>query len=103
MSRPFSYNDENFTVIGNMLFCHIKITFPIASADNIAEVPPEIVDRLLHYTNTFLGGELGSSNKFVRFGLSIRQDNGKYYLYTTSDFTGAAEVFAWSIYYLKDI
>lgn len=25
MSRPFSYNDENFTVIGNMLFGHIKI------------------------------------------------------------------------------
>lgn len=22
MSRPFSYNDENFTVIGNMLFVH---------------------------------------------------------------------------------
>ena len=22
MSRPFSYNDENFTVIGNMLFLH---------------------------------------------------------------------------------
>lgn len=26
MSRPFSYNDENFTVIGNLLFCHIRIT-----------------------------------------------------------------------------
>lgn len=23
MSRPFSYNDDNFTVIGNVLFCHI--------------------------------------------------------------------------------
>nr|DAO67560.1 MAG TPA: hypothetical protein [Caudoviricetes sp.] len=22
MSRPFSYNDENLTVIGNMLFIH---------------------------------------------------------------------------------
>ncbi len=25
MSRPFSYNDENFTVIGNMLIIHCKI------------------------------------------------------------------------------
>nr|DAW89471.1 MAG TPA: hypothetical protein [Caudoviricetes sp.] len=25
MSRPFSYNDENFTVIGNILFVHIYI------------------------------------------------------------------------------
>lgn len=24
MSRPFSYNDENFTVIGNLLFVHFK-------------------------------------------------------------------------------
>lgn len=23
MSRPFSYNDENFTVIGNTLFIHV--------------------------------------------------------------------------------
>lgn len=30
MSRPFSYNDENFTVIGNMLFIHIIITEAIA-------------------------------------------------------------------------
>lgn len=25
MSRPFSYNDENFTVIGNILFAHVDI------------------------------------------------------------------------------
>ena len=29
MSRPFSYNDENFTVIGNMLFCHFKLVAPL--------------------------------------------------------------------------
>lgn len=26
MSRPFSYNDENFTVIGNICFIHLKTT-----------------------------------------------------------------------------
>lgn len=25
MSRPFSYNDENFTVIGNILFVHVNV------------------------------------------------------------------------------
>lgn len=26
MSRPFSYNDENFNIIGNILFIHINIS-----------------------------------------------------------------------------
>ncbi len=26
MSRPFTYNDENFTVIGNILFLHVMIS-----------------------------------------------------------------------------
>lgn len=29
MSKPFSYNDENFTVIGNVLFGHILIPGPV--------------------------------------------------------------------------
>lgn len=50
MSRPFSYNDENFTVIGNMLFCHIPITKDIPAGQIIAEVPPAIADRLMFIT-----------------------------------------------------
>ena len=48
MSRPFSYNDENFTVIGNLLFFHMKITKEIKQYDNIAEIPPEIYKRMLN-------------------------------------------------------
>ena len=29
MSRPFSYNDENFTVINNVLILHAKIIIPM--------------------------------------------------------------------------
>lgn len=34
MSRPFSYNDKSFTVIGNMLFIHIKYNYKIFSRRN---------------------------------------------------------------------
>jgi hypothetical protein len=31
MSRPFSYNDENFTIIGNVLFFHVLSTGALTS------------------------------------------------------------------------
>ena len=50
MSRPFSYNDENFTVIGNSLFVHLNIgTKPYSKGDTIGTVPPAIYDRLTTY------------------------------------------------------
>lgn len=50
MSRPFSYNDENFTVIGNVLFCHIKITKKVLKTEPIVEIPPAIYARMLFTT-----------------------------------------------------
>ena len=50
MSRPFSYNDENFTVIGNILFLHLNIgSKSYSKGDIIGTVPPAIYDRLLTY------------------------------------------------------
>ena len=46
MSRPFSYNDENFTVIGNILFCHIFVKKDIENDGKVVEIPPEIFNRL---------------------------------------------------------
>mgnify|MGYP000074356757 CR=1 FL=1 len=40
MSRPFSYNDENFTVIGNMLFVHIADTTAFT-------IPREVMSRVM--------------------------------------------------------
>ena len=103
MSRPFSYNDENFTVIGNMLFCHVKITAPLQSTTNIVEIPSAIVDRLPFYSNYFFGGPIGSGTGVVRLSCGIRYDNGKYYLHTFSDITNSGVIYACTIYYLKDI
>lgn len=43
MSRPFSYNDENFTVIGNLLFVHFKYEDEAKSNARLIEIPPAIL------------------------------------------------------------
>lgn len=52
MSRPFSYNDENFTVMGNTLFVHVDIgTMKINKGGIIGTIPPAIYDRLVTYNS----------------------------------------------------
>lgn len=51
MSRPFSYNDENFTVIGNVLFVHIIDNKAMKAFEPVVEVPPAIFERMKTYTN----------------------------------------------------
>ena len=43
MSRPFSYNDENFTVIGNVLFVHIIDNKARKALEPVVEIPPAIL------------------------------------------------------------
>lgn len=54
MSRPFSYNDESFTVIGNMLFIHIHYNYRIFPGAIIEKVPLEIYNRVCHYENCLI-------------------------------------------------
>jgi len=52
LSRPFSYNDENFTVMGNTLFVHVDIgTKKINKGGIIGTIPPAIYDRLVNYNS----------------------------------------------------
>ena len=46
MSRPFSYNDVNFTVIGNLLIVHVPYNGALNTNDIICDVPPEIANVL---------------------------------------------------------
>ena len=46
MSRPFSYNDKNFTVIGNLLILHIPFDGYLEQNSFICDVPPEINKRI---------------------------------------------------------
>lgn len=51
MSRPFSYSDKNFTVIGNVLFVHFRYDEKAPINTRLCEIPPAIYDRLLFYKN----------------------------------------------------
>lgn len=51
MSRPFSYNDEKFSVIGNMLFIHIHYNYIFFPGKILALVPREIMIRVYHDEN----------------------------------------------------
>ena len=51
MSRPFSYNDDNFTVIGNILILHYICNNAYAVGDKIGDIPPAIYNRLKSYNN----------------------------------------------------
>lgn len=55
MSRPFSYNDENFTVIGNTLYVHFKYEDAAKAGTRLIEIPPAICDRLVFFFKCMYG------------------------------------------------
>ena len=104
MSRPFSYNDENFTVIGNMLFVHIKITKDTSAGGNVIEIPTEIVKRLAYYSNIFytVRTVLGSSGTNT-LPCGIRESGGRYYIVAGNAIDHSTSDYLISNYWLKDI
>ena len=65
MGRPFSYSDENFTVVGNVLFCHIEIKKAVLKKSPIVEIPPAIRDHMLFTTQRF--GKVQTGLNLVSF------------------------------------
>lgn len=103
MSRPFSYNDENFTVIGNLLFVHIHDSKEHKADEPVIEIPPAIFSRMITYGNVvvestrafFGGGQLG---------LEVVKSNNKYYFAYTKNLGAVDGVRYFYCYYLlKDI
>ena len=105
MSRPFSYNDDNFTVIGNLLFCHIKISKNISPYTNIIEVPPAIAERLIYKSSLFMHVADKFNNAVSEnINIGLRKDNkNHYYLYTSSDISTSNSSYIAGFYFLKDI
>ena len=102
MSRPFSYNDENYTVIGNVLFCHIRVD-GVKANDNIAEIPPAIYQRLTqNTTKAIICRPLQPNvNDAYLYNIYVFRENGKYYLKTQIEIDKFAIVTAYM--FLKDI
>ena len=103
MSRPFSYNDENFTVIGNLLFVHILDSKAHMANTPVIEVPPPIYSRMITYSNvavesvrSIYGGQY--------IGLRvINVDNKHYFAYTHDVEAGDTARYYYCNYLLKDI
>ena len=103
MSRPFSYNDKNFTLIGNILFVHADIGGDAyAVGQTLCAIPQAIFTRMPTYhqqpavSNKFTGGS-GTS-----IGVTCTEDGN---LITRTAISAATTlprfVFTW--YCLKDI
>ena len=103
MSRPFSYNDENFTVIGNVLFVHIKYEKSAVPGERLCEIPRAIFDRLLFYSNLATTGYpiLGYSGGFFHL-MTIEYEN-KFYLSNKTSIDKINNRYIFSIFMLKDI
>lgn len=105
MSRPFSYSDENFTVIGNVLFCHIKIKKAILENEPIVEIPPEIYARMLHTGQKF--NMVGDSLNVIYNGSDVdvgvkRLEDKKYILFSEKPILETT-LYLVGFYILKDI
>ena len=106
MSRPFSYNDENFTVIGNVLFVHLIDNKARKAFEPIVEIPPAIFERLKMYANFCLASYRDFTGQESVLGsiFSIKNFENKHYLVFAEDTPASNNVrLYWSIYFLKDI
>ena len=103
MSRPFSYNDENFTVIGNVLFCHIKVVKDVLHDNELIEIPPAIANRLLYASSPATTTSIDVNVPRLRnFILYVIKKDSNYYFSTTIDITTNANYII-CYYNLKDI
>lgn len=106
MSRPFSYNDENFTVIGNMLFVHIIDNKARKALELVVEIPPAIFERLKTYTNfcviSYKNLDDNESSPGTLF-IVRNIDNKNYLAFGTERPASNDDRLYWSIYSLKDI
>ena len=104
MSRPFSYNDENFTVIGNLLFCHIMIDKDVPVDTNIIEIPPAIASRLIYFSNLMFRLSSKVNNKGAsNAAVGVRVTNNRYFLISSSNIVATTSNYLVGFYLLKDI
>lgn len=104
MSRPFSYNDENFTVIGNMLFIHIRYKYGVFPGTVIEDVPQEIRKRVCHYENYLIMSNTNSVSDNALVPVTMQYG----YLTTRDGFPTipepeTGERWYYGMYLLKDI
>ena len=101
MSRPFSYNDENFTVIGNILFIHVNIGGnEYEKGQALFNIPQAIFIRMTNYNQqATISNESNNGSSTIPI-FCDRNGNVITSVPITTP-TSARFIFAW--YPLKDI
>lgn len=103
MSRPFSYNDENFTVIGNVLYVHFKYEDAAEAGTRLIEIPPAICDRLLFFSNVCCAVYNTFNSNAGNVVLTTTKYNNKcYFVNKVAIGVGSGRYF-YGTYMLKDI
>lgn len=93
-----------FTVIGNVLFCHIKITKKVLKTEPIVEIPPAIYARMLFTTQKFtqVNNYIGINSTYaIDVGVNKLNDK-KYFLFCKMDIYEVGTYLV-GYYILKDI
>ena len=106
MSRPFSYNDENFTVIGNVLFIHFIDNKARKAFEPVIEVPPAIFERMKSHSNLCISSyeDILDTESTPAILISTFLKDDKCYLVFASDRpVSNNDRLYWSVYFLKDI
>lgn len=104
MSRPFTYNDENFTVIGNLLFVHFRDSKEHKAGEPALEIPPAIFSRMVTYSNVAIESTRAFSFGGGDIGFEVVKVNGKHYFAFTKNLGPVNNVRYYYCYYLlKDI
>lgn len=102
MSRPFSYNDENFTVIGNILFVHADIGGDAySSGETICTIPQAIFTRMTTYNQQAYLSNKNTKGSGFSIGVTCKDGNLITWTSIRAEFTLPRFVLTW--YYLKDI
>ena len=80
MSRPFSYNDENFTVIDNLLFIHFRDDKQRVANEPVLLIPPSIYERMVSNSFTFLAQLAGNKSNSAPVSATTIEKEGKYFI-----------------------
>lgn len=104
MSCPFSYNDENFTVIGNILFVHFNDNKARKAHEPLVQIPYEIFKRMCSYSSNAIVSSPVIKSAVFTVSIEVVMDDNKPYFAFTSD-KSAVDIprFHYCIYLLKDI
>ena len=80
MSRPFSYNDENFTVIDNLLFIHFRDDNKHESNEPVLLIPQSIYERMVTNSFIFLSQLAGNKQASDSVSATTIEVNGKHFI-----------------------